>query len=148
MRTVRSRAAVTTAALVALAGLAGVGAFVASHEDSSPASTTSTSMASTTTTDRSSEVAAALATTLQDGLPVELTVAEAQCVADGVVAVVPPEQLEAVATATDPLAALDTDQRAGLLRAVVTCLPPATAGTLLGDPTSTTVSLVLPNEGG
>lgn len=149
MGKVHARAAAAVAALVALAAVAGAGAFAASREDAPPASTTTTAApATTTTTDPAAAVAAALASTLRDDLPVEVTDAEAQCIAQGVVAVVPPGRLDAVAAAPDPLAALDDQLRSSLLRAVVTCLPPATAAALLGEPTSTTVPVVLPDEGG
>lgn len=141
----RMRAVAAAAALVALGTAVGVGSYVVARED--PAPTTTTTTTTTSTTLSIPAVTDTVAQALADGLPVIVTAEEARCLAAGLVAVVPPEQLRGLDPA-DPLAALSEVQRDALLRATVGCLPAASAVALLGDPSTTTVSVDLPDEGG
>lgn len=140
----RARAAAWAAALVALGTAVGVGTYVMARED--PASTTTTTTTTTSTTLSIPALTDALAQVLLADLPVIVTPEEARCLAAGLVTVVPPDQLRDL-DPSSPLAALAESQRQALLRATVGCLPPASAAALLGDPTTTTVSLDLPDEG-
>lgn len=143
MRAVPRRAAAAVAALLALGGTAAVGTYIAVREEPEPAPTTTT----TSTTLSPVALAEALAGALSDGLRVAVSPEEARCLAGALVATIPPAQLEDLAP-DDPLTDLSEAQRADLVRATVDCVPTATAEALLGDASTTTIQVDLPDEGG
>ena len=139
-----ARGVAGVAAVVALVGLTGAAAFLAAREDEEPPAVTST-----TTTVPADQLVAALAAGLQDGLAVPLTDAEADCIAESVVAVVGEDALaELVDQPGRAVLPADAAQRDDLVRGIVGCVPASTAGVLLGGSTSTTAEVVLPDEGG
>lgn len=127
---------------VGLAVLIGGGAYLAAREDP-PAPTTTTTTAPPTL----EEVAAEVAATLRAELDAPLTDEQARCVADRLLAVVPPPLLRALADRDEPLTGVPPEDRDDVVRAVVTCVPPEVAAELLGGPTTTTEPLSLPDEG-
>lgn len=145
MHPLRMRAAAGAAALVALGAAVGVGSYVVAREDPAPPTTTTTTTTSTTLSVRA--LTDTVAQALLAGLPVIVTAEEAHCLATGLVTVVPPRQLRDVDPA-QPVAGLSEAQRDALLRATVGCLPAGSAAALLGDPSTTTVAVDLPDEGG
>lgn len=147
MHPLRMRAAAGAAALVALGAVVGVGSYVVTRDDPAPTTTTTTTTTTTSTTLSVTALTDTVAQALLAGLPVIVTAEEAHCLATGLVTVVPPEQLRELDPA-QPVTGLSEPQRDALLRAAVGCLPPASAAALLGDPSTTTVSLALPDEGG
>lgn len=140
-----ARGVAGVAAVVALVGLTGAAAFLAAREDEEPPAVTRT----TTTTVPVDQLVDALAAGLQDGLAVPLTDAEADCIAESVVAVVGEDALaELVDQPGRAVLPADAAQRDDLVRGIVGCVPASTAGMLLGGSTSTTAEVVLPDEGG
>lgn len=141
----RTRAAAGAASLLALGAAVGAGAYLVARDDPGAAIPTTTSTTSTTLSIPA--VRDTVAEALLSGLPVTVTEAEAECLATGMVAAVAPEQLREL-DPTDPLAGVSDDQRTAILRATIGCLPAGSAAALLGDPTTTSASLDLPDEGG
>jgi len=138
-----ARLAASVLALVALVGLVGGAVFSANRaERVTPTTTTST----TTTTVPTSAVARAIAEALRTSLPAPISLAEALCIADAVVAVVEPRRLEALARRPSPLLALTDAERDELVRGVVGCVPPEQAAAILGSPTTTMPAVELPDE--
>ncbi|MEO7570951.1 MAG: hypothetical protein ABIX10_00805 [Acidimicrobiales bacterium] len=140
---IRAKAAAKAAASVALVAMVGVGAFVAARDEpraAPPPTTTTTTTTAPTTTD---DLALAIAASLSTGLDVPLTVPEARCVADGLVTALGPARLEALAAGGT---GVDAAEQTQLVRAVVVCVPPEKAASLLGSNPSTTVVVELPGE--
>lgn len=127
-------------------GVVGSGTYLTARDD--PGAAPSPRRATTTTTLAEDTVAAAIARALEDGLEVPLTASEARCVADALLAVVRAEQLAELESLTEPLRSLDDAAHDQLVRGVVGCVPPETAGALLGEATTTTSAVQLPDEGG
>lgn len=139
------RTAVTAAALVVLMGLVGSVVFLAVREEDRPPTTTTT----TTTTVPIAEVASAIAIALQNDFDETITRTEARCVANELLAVMAPADLEAFTSLTAGLVTLDSAQRDRLVRGIIGCLTPAAAAVLLASPTTTTIPPAeLPDEGG
>lgn len=140
------RTAVTAAALVVLMGLVGSVVFLAVREEDRPPTTTTTT---TTTTVPIAEVASAIAIALQNDFDETITRTEARCVANELLAVMAPADLEAFTSLTAGLVTLDSAQRDRLVRGIIGCLTPAAAAVLLASPTTTTIPPAeLPDEGG
>lgn len=141
----RARRVASWAALAALVGAVAVAAFLAAREDDPAAAPTTTS--STTTTVDEAAVAAAVARALQADLSVAVTDEEAACVANGLVALVPPATLVQLVERPEPLTGVPPDVRDQLVQLVVRCLPEGAATALLGSDTTTTTLGGLPDEG-
>lgn len=88
-----------------------------------------------------------IATALQSDLTVAITRAEADCVARGLMALVPPGTLAQPVDRPEPLTGVPPDGRDELVQLVVGCLPEASAAALLGTGTTTTTAGGLPDEG-
>jgi hypothetical protein len=142
----RARVAAAAVTLLAVAGGAGAAGYRASEDDPAPPTTTTTT-STTSTTLATDAVRDAIAATLVERLSVTVTQAEAVCLAGVVVAVVPVDELQDLAASPAPLSAVEPARQDELVRGVVGCVPAATAAALLGDPTTTTVPLDLPDEG-
>lgn len=138
-----AKAAATAVAFVALVALAGVAAFVAARDEPPPPPPSTTTTTTSTTTPTADDLALAIASSLSDGLDVALTGPEARCVADGLVAVLGPARLEALAATG---AGVEAAEQAELVRAVVVCVPPEKAAAMLSSNPSTTVVVELPGE--
>jgi hypothetical protein len=136
------RAAVSTAALIALVAVVGTVAYVSARDDHDPPGSTTTTSSPLT----SEAVVAAVADALASGLEAPLTPDEARCVADGLVAALGQSRLEALAAAGDE-GELDQTDRDALVRTVVRCLPEEKAAALLGSGSTTTIVAQLPDEG-
>lgn len=130
-------------ALGVLVLLVGTAVFLAAREDPTPPPPTTT----TSTTLGIDDVADAIAASLQGDLSVALTAPEARCVAEAVVRLVPVEDLATLADRPLPLTGVAPEVRDDLVRAVVGCVPPASAAALLGSATTTTEPVGLPGEG-
>lgn len=143
MLTRTQRAVASAMALAVLVLLVGTAVFLAAREDPTPPPTTTT----TSTTLGTEDVATAIAASLQADLSVALTQAEARCVAEVVVRLIPAEDLAALAERPLPLTGVAPEVRDELVRGVVACVPPASAAALLGSGTTTTEPLGLPGEG-
>ena len=144
--TPRVQRAASWAALGALVVLVGGAAFfLAAREGSPPPPTTSTTTTSTTVTEGA--VVEAIAESLQAELTVAITDEEAACVAEGLVALVPPPILAQLVERPEPLTGVPPEDREALVQLVVSCLPEASAAALLGSGTTTTTLGGLPDEG-
>lgn len=143
--TLRERAAATAAALLALMGLVGGAAYRAARDDASPSTSIT---ASTAATSSSADLADVIADALGHDLEVPLSVDEARCVTDELLAVVSLDGLQELESLADPLATLDPVERDKIVRGVVSCVPADTAAALLGGSTTSTVPVELPGEGG
>jgi hypothetical protein len=143
----RARVAAAAATLLAVAGGAGAAGYLASEGDPAPPTTTTSTTSTTSTTLATDAVRDAIAATLVGRLSVTVTPSEAVCLAGVVVSVVPVDELQALAASLAPLSAVGPARQEELVRGVVGCVPAATAVALLGDPTTTTVPLDLPDEG-
>jgi hypothetical protein len=140
----RVRAAAAAAALSAFVLLVGTAAFLAVREEPPPPTTTTTT---TTTTVPLSEIANAIATSLQGSLEVAITPDEATCVANAILAVLPTVRLERLEQLPAPFAALSEGERDQLVRGVVRCVPPESAAAILSSASTTVPPLDLPDEG-
>lgn len=134
----------SAAALCALALLVGTAVFLAAREEE-PAPTTTTT--STTAPPTQEDIATALAQALQADLDVAITMEEARCVAEIVIAVLPPTALGDLVARPAPLSSVSEAQRDELVRGVVGCVPEASAAALLGTGASSTTAVSLPGEG-
>ncbi|MGV3757945.1 MAG: hypothetical protein ACO1PW_00180 [Actinomycetota bacterium] len=137
--------AASWAALAALVALVGAAAFFAAREDAGPPPTTTSTTTTTVVTEAA--VAAAIAESLQTDLTVAITAAEADCVAEGLVALVPPSVLVQLVERDEPLTGVPPEDREALVQLVVSCLPEASAAALLGSGATTTTIGGLPDEG-
>jgi hypothetical protein len=143
---VRVRAAAAPAAHTALVLLVGTAVFVTVRDDPTPAPTTTTTTTTTTTVPLAA-ITDAIATSLQGSLEVPISRGEATCVATALMAVLPPDELDRLDPLPAPLAALTEPQRNDLVRAVVQCVPPATAEAILGSGSRPAPPVELPDEG-
>lgn len=144
--TPKATAAATAAALIALVLLVGTAAYLGVREEPEPPPTTTTT--STTTTTVPFEVFAdAIARQLQGNLEVAITRGESLCVANAMLGVLPPDDLERLAQLPAPFAALDQATKDQLVRGVVQCVPPESAAALLGTTSETAPPVELPDEG-
>ncbi len=145
--TAKVRAAATAAALIALVLLVGTAAYLGVREEPEPPPTTTTSTTTTTTTVPLQVFAAAIAGQLEGNLEVPITRDEALCVANAMLGVLPPDDLERLAQLPAPFAALDQGTRDQLVRGVVQCVPPESAAAQLGTTSETAPPVDLPAEG-
>jgi hypothetical protein len=140
----RLKAAAPAAAFVAVLAVIGAFTFTAAQDDP-PAPTTTT-----TTTIRDAtqeEVAAALTLALSRDLEVPLNGMEAACVAGGVLERLGQARLEAMAGAAATVEALSEEEREGLVRAIVACVPPEKAEAMLSTKPPPPAVDALPDEG-
>ncbi|MFP5255875.1 MAG: hypothetical protein ACLGI8_08520 [Acidimicrobiia bacterium] len=133
------------AALAALVLLVGTTAFLAARAE--PAAVTTTTTSTTSTTIGADAAAEAIAASLRQDLTVAITGEEATCVADGLVALVPPATLVQLADRPQPLTGVPPEVREELVQLVIGCLPEASAAALLGSGTTTSTVAGLPDEG-
>lgn len=139
------RRAATWAALAVLVLLVATAAFLAAQEEAVAPTTTTTSTTSTTIGEAA--VAEAIAASLRADLTVAITAEEAACVADGLVALVPPATLVQLVERPEPLTGVPPEVRDELVQLVVGCLPESSAAALLGSGTTTSTVAGLPDEG-
>ncbi len=144
--TPKVRAAATAAALIALVLLVGTAAYLGVREEPEPPTTTTTT-STTTTTVPLQVFAEAIAGQLEGNLEVAITREEALCVANAMLGVLPPDDLERLAELPAPFAALDQSTKDRLVRGVVQCVPPESAAALLGTTSETAPPVDLPDEG-
>ncbi len=131
------------AALLALGAVAGTATFLSARDEPDAPGALRTGSVVTRPA-RPDEVAAAIASSLRGDLEVELTPAEAACVTDGLLAEIGVER--AAAWAAEAPGALSAEEREGLVRVVVRCLPDGKAAAILGGTTTSTVAQELPDE--
>ncbi len=143
-----AKAAASAVAFAVLVVGIGGGAFVVTREDPQPPPTTATtSTIATTTTTPDRVVADALAAALVDGLEVPLAAEQARCLGEALLASLGRERLETLTASSDPIGSLSEDERSLLVRAVVTCVGPVVAATLLGASTTTIAPVAFPDAG-
>ena len=140
----RLKTAAPAAGFVALLAVIGAFTFTAAQDDPPPPTTTTTTTIRDATEE---EVATALALALSRDLEVPLNAMEAACVAGGVLERLGQARLEAMAGATATVEALSEDERAGLVRAIVVCVPPEKAETMLSTKPPPPPVDALPDEG-
>jgi hypothetical protein len=137
------RAVGSAVALGMLVLLVGTAVFLAARDEPAPPPTTTTT---TSTTISADDLADAIAASLQTDLTVALTQEEARCVADAVLRLVPAEDLAALVERPQPLTGVAPAERDELVRAVVDCVPEASAAALLGSATTTSEPEGLPGQ--
>ena len=140
----RLKAAAPAAAFVALLAVIGAITFTAARDEPPPPTTTTTTTIRDATQE---EVAAALTLALSRDLEVPLDATEAACVANGLITLLGLDRLESMAAEQAGVDDLSDSERAGLVRAVVLCVPPEKAEAMLSTKPPPPAVDALPDEG-